>query len=118
MRSENNYYNLISDNIEKMIYEGSSFPHAIDELSYHNANTLKYKDVLELYHEFYRPNNMVLSIVSHMSLSYFIRVLKTSFFVKVLLLHVLTIIHGNTKYTIALVRKYLQNTISFKKQEQ
>jgi predicted Zn-dependent peptidase len=82
MRSENNYYELILDNIEKMIYEGSSFAHAIDELSYHNANTLKYKDVIELYHEFYRPNNMVLSIVSHAPLSHFIRILKTSFFVK------------------------------------
>jgi len=82
IRLENHYFSIISDAMEKLLYEGSSFEHAIDELSYHTKDTLKYNDVVELYNTFYRPNNMVISIVSNIPFSHFIKFLQTTYFMK------------------------------------
>lgn len=68
---------------EKYLYSGSEFARPVDDLSFHNSKTsLDYNYTKQMYNEFYRPNNMCISIVSkipfltikHMiSSSYFIR---------------------------------------------
>ena len=82
IRLENDYFSLATDAMEKLLYEGSSFEYAIDELSYHTPYTLAYKDVVELYKTFYRPNNMVISIVSTLPFSHFVKFLQTTDFMK------------------------------------
>jgi predicted Zn-dependent peptidase len=82
MRLENDHFSLITDAMEKQLYEGSSFENSIDELSYHTKNTLQYNDVVELYKTFYRPNNMVISIVSTIPFSHIVRFLETTYFMK------------------------------------
>jgi predicted Zn-dependent peptidase len=82
IRLENDYFSLATDAIEKLLYEGSSFEYAIDELSYHTPYTLAYKNIVELYKTFYRPNNMVISIVSTIPFSHFVKFLQTTDFMK------------------------------------
>lgn len=82
MRLENDHFSIISDAMEKLLYEGSSFEHSVDELSYHMKNTLQYNDVVDLYNTFYRPNNMVISIVSIIPFSHIVRFLETTYFMK------------------------------------
>ena len=82
IRNEDDASNMISVNINKMLYNGSSYADAIDTLSFHNAKTLKYKDVFEMYKMFYVPNRMVLSIVSNISFQKINEALKITYFYK------------------------------------
>jgi len=82
IRLENDHFSIITDAVEKQLYEGSSFEHTIDEISYHTKHTLKYDDVVDLYNTFYRPNNMVISIVSTIPFSHLVRFLETTYFMK------------------------------------
>ena len=82
MRLENDHFSTISDAMEKLMYEGSSFEYSIDETSYHTKDTLKYNDVVDLYNTFYRPNNMVISVVSNIPFAHLVQFLKTTYFMK------------------------------------
>lgn len=71
------------DKLHAIFYAGSSFAYPVDSIEYHpNATTLKYKDVLDWYHYYYHPENMVMSITSNLSFTKILHILKTSFFVK------------------------------------
>jgi predicted Zn-dependent peptidase len=80
IRNEDDASDMISINMEKMIYNGSSYADAIDTLSFHHTNTLKYDDVVEIYKMFYTPNRMVLSIVSNISFNKIKEMLSRTYF--------------------------------------
>jgi predicted Zn-dependent peptidase len=83
IRDMNDYEWFFFDKLNAIFYNGSSFAYPIDSIEYHpNATTLKYTNVVEWYKWFYHPDNMVLSITSNLSFSEIIRIIKTSFFVK------------------------------------
>ena len=82
IRNEDDASDIISVNINKMLYNGSSYADAIDTLSFHNSKTLKYEDVVEAYKMFYLPNRMVLSIVSNISFNKINEALKRTYFYK------------------------------------
>ena len=50
--------------LDSLLYEGSALAYPIDDISYH-AKTFDYKTIADLYHRVYQPENMVLSIVTH-----------------------------------------------------
>lgn len=81
IKSEDDMEKLIAERIDSLVYSGSSYSQPIDTLSYHK-NKMKYDDVIELYHDFYQPQNMVLSIVSHIPFSKIKSLVNTSFFMK------------------------------------
>lgn len=66
IRDSDNDLNIITDKLRQLLYNGSSYAYPIDTLDYHK-NLFVYKKVLELYHHFYHPSNMVISIVSNLS---------------------------------------------------
>jgi len=78
----NNPYRVIDDRIDQMLYYGSSYEYPIDSLEYHKKHSLEYKDVVEFYHNYYRPENMFLSAVSNISLKQFISIMNKTYFVK------------------------------------
>ena len=82
IRNEDDASDMISVNMNKMLYNGSSYADVIDTLSFHNAKTLKYQDVFEMYKMFYVPNRMVLSIVSNISYQKINDALKRTYFYK------------------------------------
>ena len=63
LRSADNPVDLLEDDSASIVYDGSSYQHSIDKLAYHRKK-YNYATVVDLYRLFYRPDNMILSIVS------------------------------------------------------
>jgi predicted Zn-dependent peptidase len=81
IRNENDIYNILSEKIDAIIYNGCPFQYPIDTLSYHPTNDhLKHKDVLDWYHTFYLPSKMVYSVVSNLSFKYIKHIIQSSIF--------------------------------------
>jgi predicted Zn-dependent peptidase len=77
--------------IDRLIYHGSSYEHPIDTIEYHTGNTtglsdtndvLNYRGIVEMYKTFYRPEQMVLSIVSHIPIEIVLASVKKTAFVR------------------------------------
>jgi zinc protease len=73
--------NLINERMDSLIYTNTVYSKPVDTLSYH-TKTMNYEDVIEFYHKFYTPENMVLSIVSHIPFSTIKHIIETSYFMK------------------------------------
>jgi len=82
IRNEDDASDIININMNKILYNGSSYADEIDRLSFHTAKTLKYQDVFEMYKMFYVPNRMVLSIVSNISFQKINEALQRTYFMK------------------------------------
>jgi predicted Zn-dependent peptidase len=89
IKSLNSAEEVILTETSRAIYRGSSFENPVDDLSYHlskngdmRTDALDYADIMAFYRRFYRPKNMILSIVSNLPFDKIIRILKTSDFVK------------------------------------
>ena len=83
IKSQDDSEECIKENSDFLIYEGSSYQYPIDTLSYHKkSGLLKYSDVIKTYQNYYTPNNIVLSIVSHIPFSKLKSILKHTFFMK------------------------------------
>lgn len=78
----NDTITVIYDKIDEMVYEGSSYAFPVDNVSYHKDAGLKYDKILDIYHRFYHPDRMVLSIVTNVSFNRIISLLSETFFVK------------------------------------
>jgi len=53
--------------IEKLAFSGSAYANWIDHSSYHKPGCLRYEDVVDFYHQYYVPQNIVISVVSSVS---------------------------------------------------
>lgn len=76
---EDNMY-ILSNMNEKLIYKGTPFEFPIDTLEYHKPGDLKHANVVKTYNQFYIPANMLISIVSNLSLDFFIKLIKKTYF--------------------------------------
>ena len=76
--TENSIYVLI----DQTLYKGTPYENPIDSLEYHKKGSLLYKDVLEIYKLFYQPHNIILSVVTNLSISTVIRYIESSVFMK------------------------------------
>jgi predicted Zn-dependent peptidase len=79
---EDSGVNIVSDMYDAVIYKGSSYENSIDELSYHKPGSLTHDQVYNFYKTFYKPSNMVLSVVSHVPFAKFIDIANHSDFTK------------------------------------
>ena len=85
LQSEDDPVSEISDLSEMVLYAGTSYSYPIDIFAYHNAKKNKrvfsYKNVVEMYRLFYRPDNIVLSIVSSLPFPEIKKMVEASFFI-------------------------------------
>ena len=81
IRNENDPDVIADENLDVLLYKGSSYEFHIDNINFHKI-PLKYKDVLEYYNKFYIPNRFVLSIASNISFDKIISFVKKSYFMK------------------------------------
>jgi len=66
----NDFEEIIYVNSDALLYKGSSYANPVDSIKYHSKGSYpNYKDVLDFYHDFYKPENMVVSVVSTMPFS-------------------------------------------------
>ena len=67
IRSDDNPLSHIEDAIYKALYTGTPYSDPIDTLEYHkSSHSLEHKDMVQLYREYYRPDNMGISVVSNL----------------------------------------------------
>lgn len=59
--------------IERMAFSGSAYENWVDHQSFHNPECLPYNAILDYYHQYYVPQNIVLSIVSSVPFDSIIR---------------------------------------------
>jgi predicted Zn-dependent peptidase len=81
IRSDDNPLSHIEDAIYKVLYAGTPYSDPIDTLEYHKSpHSLDHKDVIQLYREYYRPDNMGISVVSNLPFTTIKRLLEQSTF--------------------------------------
>jgi len=82
IRKDNDPLYNISKMEEKYLYSGSEFARPVDDLSFHKSKTsLDYNATKQMYNEFYRPNNMCISIVSAIPFLTIKRMISSSYFI-------------------------------------
>jgi len=75
---------IVANMYDANVYKGTSYESPIDTLVYHKPGSLDYDKVLQFYKMFYRPNNMAISIVSHVPFNKFIEILRHSDFTRIM----------------------------------
>jgi zinc protease len=83
IRAEDNNMNVLEEKLDAIMYQGSSYENPVDNIRYHPTPThLKYEDIRNWYKWFYRPSNMICSIVTNLSYSQVIAILKRTHFME------------------------------------
>jgi hypothetical protein len=83
IRTKDNNSYMLQKALEKIYFKGSSYENPIDIIDYHpTASYLKYEDIVQWYKWFYRPCNMVASIISNMPFTEIVAILKKSQFMR------------------------------------
>lgn len=83
IRTEDDDEYILEKKLDHIYYRGSSYEHAVDSIDFHPSPThLKYEDIIEWYHWFYHPSNMILSVVSNLSFKKILSMMKKTDFVK------------------------------------
>ena len=82
IRSEDDPDTNLFNEIDRFLYTGSLYSEPIDDIEYHRSKIpYNYKETLDYYHNYYRPENIVVSIVSNYSFEKIKQVLSKTFFV-------------------------------------
>jgi predicted Zn-dependent peptidase len=81
IRNENDADVIVDENLDILLYKGSSYEFHIDNIKYHKKH-LNYNDVLQYYKNFYIPCRFVLSIVSNTHFDTIKSYIKKSYFMK------------------------------------
>ena len=74
--------NIILDMMNKLLYNGSSYENPIDTIDYHYKKSFNYNEVVNIYKQFYRPDRMVISIISNVPFNKIINAIKYTLFIK------------------------------------
>lgn len=72
--------NDIDSAIYKTLYAGTQYEDPVDDIRYHTHNSLQANEVKRLYHNFYQPHNMGISIISTIPFSTIKNILQHSSF--------------------------------------
>jgi predicted Zn-dependent peptidase len=68
--------------IEELAFSGTVYANNVDDISYHAPGCLPYYAVIDYYHQYYVPQNMVLSIVSSVEFDTIVRYVSETQFSK------------------------------------
>lgn len=81
LRIEDDAESVLKDDTTTVLFEGSSFEFPVDHISYHKK---KYQssNVVDFYHMFYRPENMMMSIVTDVPFHTILKMVESSFYAK------------------------------------
>lgn len=84
VKDEDDSENILSEKMDAILYQGSSFAKTVDTLAYHPNSTFLKRDVLlEWFSYFYQPQNMILSVVTHLPFSQIKKILQKQDITKV-----------------------------------
>ena len=81
IREQDNPDTLLFKEIDNFLYEGTLYSEPVDDISYHRKkHPYDYQQTIDYYRQYYRPENIVLSVVSSLSFEQIKQVLKKTFF--------------------------------------
>lgn len=66
--------------VEELAFSGSAYAKQVDNGAYHKPGCLPYNDVMDYYHQYYVPQNMVISIVSSIPFDTIVRIVNNTAF--------------------------------------
>jgi hypothetical protein len=99
IKNENDPEVIVDENMDKLLYKGSTFEYEIDNLRFHKKK-MNYEKVMEYYKSFYIPSRFVLSIVTNTPFETIKSILKKSYFMKNVLLTNQYILNRNIPFNI------------------
>jgi predicted Zn-dependent peptidase len=99
IKNENDPEVIVDENMDKLLYKGSSFEYEIDNLRFHKKK-MNYEKVMEYYKSFYIPTRFVLSIVSNVPFETIKTIIQKSYFMKNVLPNNGYILHRNINFNI------------------
>jgi predicted Zn-dependent peptidase len=83
IQSEDDANTQLFTEVDQFMYKGSPYSRPIDDIEYHRSKkTYDYQSILDYYHTYYQPCNIVISVVSNESFDKIRQVLSTTFFVR------------------------------------
>jgi len=82
IRDSDDSEDIVSNMMNRHIYKGSSYEYPVDDIKYHKKGALEHDELVKIYKKYYRPNNIILSIVSHVSFAQILKVIELSYFLK------------------------------------
>ena len=82
LRQEDTAESVLADDTTGILFEGSSFEFPVDHISYHKKK-YKFSDVVDFYHLFYRPENMIMSIVTEVPFHTILKMVDSSLYAKI-----------------------------------
>jgi predicted Zn-dependent peptidase len=59
--------------IEELAFRGTAYANQVDDESYHKSGCLPYDDVVDFYHQYYVPHNVVVSVISSVTFDTIVR---------------------------------------------
>ncbi len=65
-----------------VLYKGSSYEYPIDTMDYHKNSKFSYKNIVKMHRLFYRPERMILSVVSNVPFKKIVKMLALSPYIK------------------------------------
>ena len=66
----------------ELVYENTPYENPVDDLKYHTHRSLPYESLLRMYKQYYRPENMGLSVISNLSFKTVQKMVEGSEFLK------------------------------------
>jgi predicted Zn-dependent peptidase len=81
LRYEDDGASVLTNDNTTILFEGTSFGYPIDHISYHKK-LYQPKSVVDLYHLFYRPENMIMSIVTEIPFHTILKIVERSHYIK------------------------------------
>ena len=82
VKNTDNSQDLVSNMMNKLLYNGSSYENPIDTIEYHYKKSLNYNKVVDMYKQFYCPDKIVVSIISNIPFNHIVNAIKQSFFIR------------------------------------
>jgi predicted Zn-dependent peptidase len=83
IREEDDPNTKLMTEMDRYLYAGSPYSEPIDDIEYHNKKTpYDYKETVDYYRKYYKPENIVVSIVSSLSFAKIKDVLSKTFFLQ------------------------------------
>lgn len=81
LRTADDAEDIVGNLSGSVIYSGSSYAFPVDTVEYHQR-PFSYSKIVDIYRLFYRPENIILSIVSSLPFSQIIHMVNTSYFAR------------------------------------
>jgi predicted Zn-dependent peptidase len=81
IKNEDDPKNILDEISDRLVYENTPYSEPVDTLAYHKSH-FDYSAVVDFYHKYYHPSQMILSIVSNLPFHTIVNIVKRTHFAR------------------------------------